>query len=191
MTEKIKNEKKKPTLLLHTCCALCFSSAFLQCKDLFQITVFFFNPNIYPSEEYEKRKKETLRLIDIFAKEYHVTIGFIEQKEDFKTYQEKKIHQHACFDCIYHRILTTYCHAEKHHFDFITTTLTVGRLKDSYMINLIGEILEPSFTCRYFYSDFKKNNGIDLSLQMKEKYQIYAQNYCGCEAYLNDKSSSF
>ena len=68
--EKIALLKQKPTLLLHTCCALCFSSAFMQIKDYFQISVFFFNPNIYPLSEYEKRKKELLRLIDIFNKKY-------------------------------------------------------------------------------------------------------------------------
>lgn len=183
LMDQIKKEKTKPRLLLHTCCALCFSSAFLQCKDLFQITVFFFNPNIYPLEEYEKRKKETLRLIQIFSQEFHMHIDFVEKKEDFEHYQKKKIHQHHCYDCIYNRLLNAYVYAEKNHFDYVTTTLTVGRLKDSYMINLIGETLEPTFKCKYFYSDFKKNKGIDLSLQMKEKYQIYAQNYCGCETY--------
>lgn len=178
----IKNNTKK-TLLLHTCCALCFSSAFMQCKDAFDITVFFYNPNIYPLDEYQKRKNETLRLIEIFNKEYDCNIKFVEQIEEFEIYNEKKIHNNKCFDCIYNRILTTYNYANKYGFDYISTTLTVGRLKDSTMINLIGQMLEKNYNTKYFYSNFKKNNGIELSLQLKQKFNIYAQNYCGCEPY--------
>ena len=185
----LKENNLKPSLLLHTCCALCFSSAFMQCKDYFNITVFFYNPNIYPSNEYEKRKQETLRLIDIFQKEYHVTINFIEQIEDFKIYDAKKVHQNKCFDCIHNRLLVSYNYADMHHFDYITTTLTVGRLKNSIMINQLGEMLEKNHQTKYFYSNFKKNNGIGLSLKMKEKYHIYAQNYCGCEPYYQKQAN--
>ena len=183
LCNELKEKNIKPKLLLHTCCALCFSSAFMQCKDYFEITVFFYNPNIYPSEEYNKRKNETLRLIEIFKKEFNVNIDFIEQIEDFETYKDKKVHNNKCFDCIYNRLLVSYNYANGHNFDYITTTLTVGRLKNSIMINQIGEILESNYKTKYFYSNFKKNKGIDLSLQMKEKYNIYAQNYCGCEPY--------
>lgn len=183
LTSSLIDNKIKKTLLLHTCCALCFSSAFLQCKDAFNITVFFYNPNIYPSDEYEKRKQETLRLIQIFEKEYNVSIDFVEQVEDFDSYSNKKIHDNKCFDCIYNRLLVSYNYANSHNFDYVSTTLTVGRLKNSTMINQIGEMLEKNYQTKYFYSNFKKNNGIQLSLQMKEKYNIYAQNYCGCEPY--------
>lgn len=179
----LKNQENKPTLLLHTCCALCFSSAFMQIKDAFKITVFFYNPNIYPEEEYEKRKQETLRLINIFNEEYNADIKFIEQKEDFCTYNAKKVHKKKCFDCIYNRLLVSYNFANQNNFDYVSTTLTVGRQKDSRMINEIGKILEPLYKTKYFYSNFKKNKGIDLSLEMKKKYNIYAQNYCGCEKY--------
>lgn len=182
----IKIQNKKPTLLLHTCCALCFSSAFMQCKDYFDITVFFFNPNIYPTDEYNKRKNELLRLIDIFQKEYSVNINFIEKKEDFNKYNKKKVHLNKCFDCIYNRLLVSYHYANDNNYDYVSTTLTVGRLKNSQMINQIGSVLEPYFKTKYFYSDFKKNKGIDLSLELKRKYNIYAQNYCGCEKYSNN-----
>ncbi|MCI5745686.1 MAG: epoxyqueuosine reductase QueH [Erysipelotrichaceae bacterium] len=184
LCEDLKKENKKPTLLLHTCCALCFSSSFMQVKDYFLITVFFYNPNIYLKEEYEKRKSETLRLIDIFQKEYNVKINFVEEiPEDFEKYNEKKVHQNKCFDCIFNRLLVSYNYADEHSYDYVTTTLTLGRLKNSNMINQIGEILEKNHKTKYFYSNFKKNKGIDLSLQLKEKYHIYAQNYCGCEKY--------
>lgn len=183
--EEIKKENKKPTLLLHTCCALCFSSAFMQCKDYFEITVFFYNPNIYPYEEYQKRKNETLRLIDIFQKEYNCTIKFVEKLDSFESYNEKKVHKNKCFDCINNRILVSYNYANENNFDYVTTTLTVGRLKNSEMINQIGEMYQPNFKTKYFYSNFKKNKGIDLSLELKKKYNIYAQNYCGCEKYYN------
>lgn len=183
--EEIKKENKKPTLLLHTCCALCFSSAFMQCKDYFEITVFFYNPNIYPYEEYQKRKNETLRLIDIFQKEYNCTIKFVEKIDSFESYNEKKVHKNKCFDCINNRILVSYNYANENNFDYVTTTLTVGRLKNSEMINQIGEMYQPNFKTKYFYSNFKKNKGIDLSLELKKKYNIYAQNYCGCEKYYN------
>lgn len=186
LIDAIKNQKQKPTLLLHTCCALCFSSAFMQCKDYFEITVFFYNPNIYPYLEYDKRKNETLRLIEIFNKEFSLNIKFIEQTESFELYNEKKVHENKCFDCIYNRLLVSYHYANENNYDYVSTTLTVGRLKNSQMINQIGNMLEPNFKTKYFYSDFKKNKGIDLSLQLKRKYNIYAQNYCGCEKYLNN-----
>lgn len=189
LTSQLKQQQKKPTLLLHTCCALCFSSSFMQCKDYFEITVFFYNPNIYPSTEYEKRKSETLRLIEIFKQEFNVTIHFIEKIEDFSLYNEKKVHKNHCFDCIYNRLLVSYNYAYENHYDYISTTLTLGRLKNSIMINQIGEMLEKNYpTTKYFYSNFKKNKGIDLSLLLKEKYHIYAQTYCGCEAYKKELS---
>ena len=185
LTNLLISENKKPTLLLHTCCALCFSTSFMQCKDAFDITVFFYNPNIYPIEEYEKRKSETLRLIDIFNKEYSCNIKFVEQKESFETFDKKKNKNRKCYDCIYNRLLVSYNYANSNNFDYVTTTLTVGRLKNSEMINQIGEELSKYYSTKYFYSNFKKNKGIDLSLKLKEQYNIYAQNYCGCEKYPN------
>ena len=173
LINKLKEENKKPTLLLHTCCALCFSSAFMQIKDAFDITVFFYNPNIYPSDEYNKRKNETLRLIDIFNTEFNANIKFVEQIEDFCSYDEKKVHDNKCFDCINNRLLVSYKYTNNNNYDYISTTLTVGRLKDSRMINEIGKMLEPLFKTKYFYSNFKKNKGIDLILEMKKKYNIY------------------
>ncbi len=182
--EKVKKFPQKPKLLLHTCCAMCFSSSFLQIKDYFQITVYYFNPNIFPLKEYEKRKNEVLRLIHIFEKEYQLTIDFVEEKEDFETYLQCKIHEKGCLDCLHLRLLRSYQYAQKHHFDYLTTTLTLGRQKDSSVINSIAYSLKPMFsTVQYLYSDFKKNKGIDLSLECKKKYDIYAQCYCGCEKY--------
>lgn len=182
--EKVQKLPTKPSLLLHTCCAMCFSSSFLQIKDYFQVTVYYFNPNIYPLEEYEKRKNEVFRLIDIFEKEYQVKIDFIEEKKDFNDYLQCKIHQKGCQDCLHLRLLYSFQYAMQHHYDYVTTTLTLGRLKDSSLINSLAYSLQPMFpTVNYLYSDFKKNKGIDLSLQCKEKYSIYAQCYCGCEKY--------
>lgn len=186
LCNKIEQEGKKPTLLLHTCCALCFSSSFMQIYKYFDITVFFFNPNIYPKDEYEKRKNETKRLIEIFNKEFNTNVKFVEKIEQFETYKDKKIHKNKCFDCILNRLLVSYNYAEEHNFDYVSTTLTLGRLKNSEMINQIGEMLEPNYKTKYFYSNFKKNKGIDLSLELKEKYNIYAQNYCGCEPYYKE-----
>ncbi len=187
---KIKQENKKPTLLLHTCCAMCFSSAYMQLKDFFQITVYFYNPNIYPMEEYEKRKNEVLRLIKLFNQEYQTNVDFIEEKDDFNCYLEKKVHVKGCMDCFHLRLLKSFTYANKNHYDYVTTTLTVGRLKNSILMNQIAESLQPMFTkTHYLYSDFKKNNGIEISLNCKEKYGIYAQCYCGCEPYYRNKKT--
>ena len=88
----------------------------MQCKDAFDITVFFYNPNIYPSDEYNKRKQETIRLIEIFNKEYNLNMKFVEQLEDFETYNAKKVHKNKCFDCIYNRILVSYNYANNIKF---------------------------------------------------------------------------
>lgn len=179
--ESISKDINKPTLLLHTCCALCFSSAFMQCKDYFDITVYFYNPNIYPLEEYNKRKEETKRLIKIFNDKYNLNMKFVEHIESFKSYDDKKVHTNKCFDCIYNRLLVSYNYADENGFDYVSTTLTVGRLKNSIMINQIGNMLSKNHITKYFYSDFKKNNGINISLELKKQYNIYAQDYCGCE----------
>ena len=181
--KEVSNLAKKQTLLLHTCCAMCFSAALWQIKDYFDITVYFFNPNIYPSEEYDKRKNEVKRMIEIFNKEYSINIKFVEEIEEFEKYNRCKIHKEKCYDCIQYRLYHSYVYADAHNFDYVTTTLTSGRLKNSKMINRIGENLSEHFKTKYFYSDFKKNKGIDVALMLKEKYNIYAQNYCGCEPY--------
>ena len=134
--EEVSKLDYKPTLLLHTCCALCFSSSFMQVKDYFNVTVFFYNPNIYPIEEYNKRKIETLRLIEIFKKEYNVEIKFVEQVESFECYNEKKVHQNKCFDCIHNRLLVSYNYADEHNYDYVSTTLTLESISPSRLIIL-------------------------------------------------------
>lgn len=182
--EEIKKLDEKPTLLLHTCCALCFSSAYMQLKDYFHITVFYYNPNIYPLDEYEKRKNEVIRMIDIFNNEYHTDVKFIESIGKFDYYKNKKIHLKGCMDCFHLRLMKSFMYANDNKYDYFTTTLTVGRLKNSNLLNRIGESLQPMFeNTKYLFSDFKKNGGINISLRCKEKYNIYAQCYCGCEPY--------
>ncbi len=186
--DKVSLLKQKPTLLLHTCCAMCFSASYMQLKDYFDISVYFYNPNIYPLDEYIKRKNEVIRVIDLFNKEFSTNVKFIEENDTFDYYKVKKVHKVGCFDCFHLRILKSFEYANNNGFDYFTTTLTLGRLKNSYLINSIGESLQPLFMkTKYLFSDFKKNKGIDVSLEMKEKYNIYAQCYCGCEPYYNEK----
>ena len=187
---RLEKEEKVPTLLLHSCCAPCSSYVLEYLSQYFKITVFYYNPNIYPMEEYEKRKNEVLRLIKLFNQEYQTNVDFIEEKDDFNCYLEKKVHVKGCMDCFHLRLLKSFTYANKNHYDYVTTTLTVGRLKNSILMNQIAESLQPMFTkTHYLYSDFKKNKGIEISLNCKEKYGIYAQCYCGCEPYYRNKKT--
>ena len=107
--------------------------------------------------EYNKRKIETLRLIEIFKKEYNVEIKFVEQVESFESYNEKKVHQNKCFDCIHNRLLVSYNYADEHNYDYVSTTLTLGRLKNSNMINLLGEMLSKIRIKVFCFMSFRKH----------------------------------
>ena len=202
LTEIIKKNEDNhqvPTLLLHTCCAPCSSAVLLRLANHFKITVFYYNPNISPKEEYEKRKKEQIK----FLKEFKPVneISFLDCD-----YEEEKFNEMAkgleteieggarCFKCYRLRLEKTALIAQQNHFDYFGTSLTVSPYKNASKINEIGEDLENKYNVNFLFSDFKKNDGYKKSILMSKEYNLYRQNYCGCiyskqqrEAYLKTK----
>ncbi len=191
------------TLLLHTCCAPCLSQAFLvltkkvnykrvlEEEPVFEnILIFFDNPNIFSLEEYKKRENEVKKLISIFEKGYNKKLEFIssnyeERREiwieltrDYKNEPERGARCSLCYKL---RMEESFKLAIKTGFETIATTLTSSPLKNTDEINRIGTTLSQQYKLKYLKSDFKKNNGVKNSIEICKKYNIYRQNFCGCE----------
>lgn len=184
--EKILKEINgtKPKLLLHVCCAPCSSYVLTYLSDYFDITVLYYNPNISPYEEYEKRLNEEKRLI----KELDKNIKIMECTYDNQAFENiaKGLEQVKeggirCYKCYTLRLEETAKLAKKHQFDYFTTTLTISPLKNSQVLNKIGKELSEKYDIKYLYSDFKKKEGYKTSIILSKKYNLYRQNYCGCK----------
>ena len=187
MMEKIiENEHNNiPNLLLHSCCAPCSSHVIDTLTKYFNITILYYNPNIEPYTEYEKRKQEEIR----FIKEYPNInkLDIIDCDYDNDKYKEmakgleKEPERGArCIKCYYLRMDYTAKKAKELNYDYFGTTLTVSPYKDSNKLNEIGSILEKKYDIKYLYSDFKKNNGYKHSIELSKQYNLYRQDYCGC-----------
>lgn len=173
----------KPKLLLHSCCAPCSSAVIEKLKDYFQITILYYNPNIEPYEEYERRKKEQIR----FIKELDANIQFMDSDYDQEKFKEmsKGLEQEKeggarCSRCYHLRLNKTACLAKEHNFDYFGTTLSVSPYKNSEKINKIGEVLSEEYKINFLYADFKKKDGYKRSIELAKKYNLYRQDYCGC-----------
>ena len=181
MEKEIATFEKKQTLLLHCCCAPCSSACLEKLKDYFDITVFYYNPNI-EDEEYLRRKAELSRLIKEtgWAKE----IDADRDKEKFysavKGLEKEPEGGKRCEVCFKLRLEKTCDTAESLNFDYFTTTLTISPLKDATLLNEIGESLAEGKRTKWLFSDFKKKDGYLQSIRLSEKYSLYRQDYCGC-----------
>lgn len=187
--DEIINEALKkdevPSLLLHSCCAPCSSYVIEYLSNYFKITVFYYNPNIYPEVEYRKRVEEEKKFISEFKTKYKV--DFIEG-----TYEDKKFYEwvnglenekeggRRCFKCYELRLLETAKLAKDKGFDYFTTTLSISPYKNAQKLNEIGESTGNEYDINYLYSDFKKKNGYKRSIELSKQYNLYRQNYCGC-----------
>ncbi|MBR3362771.1 MAG: epoxyqueuosine reductase QueH [Bacilli bacterium] len=184
MENIINNLKSKPTLLLHACCGICSLSVLERLKDYFDITVLYYNPNIYPKEEYDKRldvlkeviKKSgsNIKLMETIYNEDEfndIAFGLEDEEEGGK----------RCSKCYYLRLEKTANIAKEKGFDYFTTTLSVSPYKSSDKLNKIGKILEEKYLVNYLYSDFKKKDGFKRSNELSYKYNLYRQDYCGCK----------
>ena len=184
MEDIIKNLDYKPKLLLHACCGVCSSSVLERLSNHFDITVLYYNPNIYPKEEYIKRLNTQKELIE----KTNTNINFLEigyNQDDFlekiKGLEKEKEGGRRCHKCYYLRLEKTAIIAKEKHFDYFSTTLSVSPYKDSQTLNKIGEILEKKYNIKYLYSDFKKKEGYKRSNELAKKYNLYRQDYCGCK----------
>ncbi len=174
-----------PTLLLHSCCAPCSSYVLEYLSEYFKITVFYYNPNIYPDEEYYKRVAEQKEFINKFPAKNK--IDFIEgnfDKERFydatKGMENMSEGQERCFKCYELRLSETAEKAKDLGFDYFTTTLSISPLKNAEKLNEIGIKVAKEYNIKYLVSDFKKKNGYKRSVELSNEYNMYRQDYCGC-----------
>ena len=183
LLEKIIDELDyKPTLLLHSCCAPCSSYVIEYLHDYFNITIIYYNPNIYPKEEYEKRKEEQIKFIRNYNDVIFMDCDYDNDKynELVKGLESEPERGKRCDVCFKLRLEKTAIEAKNNNFDYFGTTLTVSPYKNSTLINDIGRELELKYNIKWLYSDFKKGNGYKRSIELSKVYNLYRQNYCGC-----------
>lgn len=184
--EEILNSlSEKKRLLLHSCCGPCSSYVISYLTKYFDITILYYNPNIFPYDEYLKRKEEQIKLINEIAKVNYVDIMDCDYDNE---YYEKLIsglenepeRGKRCRVCYLMRLEKTAKLAKENDYDYFCTTLSVSPYKNSKWINEFGEILENKYDVKWLYSDFKKKDGYKTSILLSNKYNLYRQNYCGC-----------
>ncbi|MGB4984623.1 MAG: epoxyqueuosine reductase QueH, partial [Erysipelotrichaceae bacterium] len=164
---------KKPRLLLHSCCAPCNGYVTLFLSKYFDITLYFNNSNIYPFKEYQRRLDE----LKLFVINENLNIEIIENdydisyQKDLLKMKQFKEGQQRCFYCYQRRMSEAYDYADKYQFDYFTTVMTISRQKDSIILNQIGEKLAQNHSTPYFFSDFKKNDGMLKALEVSAKHQ--------------------
>ena len=186
--EIIKNNKREqvmPSLLLHACCAPCSSACLEYLNGNFDMTVFYYNPNISPESEFKKRLGEEKRLVSEMplSKEIKVLEGeynygdFLEAVQGLEDVPEGG---ERCFKCYRLRLEKTAKLAKELGFDYFCTTLSISPLKNSQKINEIGEAVAEKYGVRWLPSDFKKKEGYKRSIELSKQYGLYRQNFCGC-----------
>ncbi len=181
MTNYKNSSNHRPKLLLHVCCAVCalYPTSLLS-KD-FEITLFFYNPNIHPRKEYNKR----LESVKIISKKYSIPliIDRYELRKWFRLTENYKFEPEGgkrCSICFDIRLKRTAAAAKKLKFDLFGTTLTVSPHKNKDIINSIGTAIAANKKLKFYSADFKKKNGFKKTMNTAKKINIYRQNYCGC-----------
>ena len=181
----IEGLENKKTLLLHACCAPCSSYVLEYLSKYFDITLFFYNPNIYPEEEFRFREDELRRLIGEMPLPDNVNIisGRYDPSEFFdiaRGYEELPEGDERCRRCYALRLEESARAAKEGGFDYFCTTLSISPYKNAEWLNTIGKEMSEKYGVGYLFSDFKKKNGYKRSCQLSEQYSLYRQDYCGC-----------
>lgn len=177
--------ERAPSLLLHACCAPCSSYVLEYLSEYFNITLFYYNPNISPEAEYRKRRNEAKRLIAEQPAKYPV--GFAEGTyapelffETVKGHEADPERGERCTLCYRMRLEETAKYASENGFEWFTTTLSLSPYKDAQRLNAIGAEMEEKYGVKYLHSDFKKRGGYLRSIELSRVYGLYRQNTCGC-----------
>lgn len=184
-----KSSKEKPKLLLHVCCGACSCYPLVFLHDLFDVTILFSNSNIYPFDEFNRRLDAlTIYVNEInkkFNKDIKIIVDFYDYenfKKDLELLKNEPEQGARCMICIEKRMRNVFKFASENGFPYVTTVMSVSRNKDANFINALGLTLEKeNKNVKYFVSDFKKNNGQFIGVELSKKYNLYRQNYCGCE----------
>lgn len=172
----------KPRLMLHVCCAVCASYVLEYLVENFEIYIVYYNPNITKSEEYQYRYSELKRLIKETGVEGKVKIVECDYSPErflsiVKGHENDKEGGARCSLCFGERLKYTFKKCEEYNCDYFATTLTISPLKNAKLLNEIGS----SISDKYLPTDFKKKEGYKRSIELSKKYNLYRQNYCGCE----------
>lgn len=184
----IKDAEKKPSLLLHSCCAPCNCYPMLYLSEYFDLTLYFNNSNIYPKEEYQLRLDELVNYTKTFNQKNNTAIKVIITAYDNNDYNRKLApygslgeRSERCWLCYRIRMTEAFEYAQSNNFDYVTTVMTISRQKDSVVINQIGEELNKVYPkVKFLFADLKKGKGSDNATQLAKQLVLYQQQYCGC-----------
>ena len=176
---------KTPRLLLHGCCAPCSSYCLEYLSQYFEITVLYYDPNIYPEEEFRKRAEEMRRLISQMPFKNHVSLVVDDYDPDeffdaVKGLEDAPEGGERCFVCYRLRLERAARYAAEHGFDYFCSTLSISPLKNAQKLNEIGSELSEIYKVPNLPNDFKKKGGYLRSIELSREYDLYRQNYCGC-----------
>lgn len=176
-----QEDKAKERLLLHACCGPCQTHVIDVLKQSYEITLYFYNPNIHPDVEYRKRLAHAKRYAD------HVGISLVEAEYDkeiwftaIKGLEDEPEQGRRCTECFRLRLEKTAAYAKEQNIPVFATTLTISPHKNKDTVNRIGSFAARQYNVRYLESDFKKNNGFRKSIEISREHGLYRQNYCGC-----------
>lgn len=194
--EELKKLRDKPKLLMQSCCAVCNSWPLEYLYPIFDITIYYNNSNIYPASEYNTRISELRTYVRLFNERNKTEIKVAEEPYDYDTYKLLYLEKRAsdkegsnrCGMCYALRINQAMKYASDHDYAYVTTVMTISRQKNSNKINGIARRLATGYPkVNYFYSNFKKNKGIDFAVSTAKSLGIYKQEYCGCEYSIHEK----
>lgn len=183
--EKLTAEGRIPSLLLHSCCAPCSSYTLEYLSQHFEMTVFYYNPNIYPEEEYLRRVEEQKRFIAEFpaAHPIKLIIGSYDPREFFgavKGLEHVPEGGERCFECYRLRLEKTARLAAEQGFEYFTTTLSISPYKNAAKLGEIAAELSGIYKVKALPTDLKKREGYKRSIELSKQYGLYRQDYCGC-----------
>ena len=185
LIQQLEQEGRVPRLLLHVCCAPCSSAVLEYLTQYFSITLLYYNPNIAPYEEYQKREAELRRLVSQMEMVHPVELlpcdydgqAFVEAARGLEKEPEGG---KRCEECFRLRLRYAAREAARLGFDYYTTTLSISPLKNAPLLNRLGEEIGAEFGVAHLPSDFKKKNGYKRSVELSKEYSLYRQDYCGC-----------
>ena len=186
-----ENRGRRPRVLLHSCCGPCSSAVLENLIRNFEVTLLWYNPNLYPQEEFDRRFATQLELIEKMGLTEDVPI-LAERwtHEDFlaraKGLENEPEGGARCTECFRLRLYECARLAKQYGFEYFCTTLSVSRHKDAVRLNALGEEIGKAFGVKWLPSDFKKRGGEERSRQLSAQYELYRQNYCGCEFSLRE-----
>lgn len=193
--KKFEGLSTKPRLILNACCAPCSSHTLRFVCRFFDVTIYYDNSNVFPLQEFNIRRDEIEWFVSEFNKRENQDVKIVfpeynheEFMKDLRPLAMAKEGGERCHLCYQKKIEEVLKYGQENGFDYATTTLTISRQKNSQIINEIAKNVAVNFpNIKYFYSDFKKNNGLLEVKQMKKEYELYQQTYCGCEYSLRDQ----